>query len=297
MNRTQAEPTETAVRRSAFYPILVGVVLLTAGLYTFLYPERVQHLIAAVAGSPSQVMAETQTAPPSGDAQAFDHSRFNDVVSQYVDADGWVDYQALLADTESLDAYIASLADAPFGSLSRDDKLALLINAYNACTLRLILDHYPVKSIMDIPDEARWDAVRWDIAGTTVSLNQIEHEMIRAKFKEPRIHFALVCAAYSCPKLRNEAYTAERLEAQLADQTAYTHSHDRWLKFDKASNTLSLTKLYDWYGKDFEAVADSVLEYVATQSPLVKAAVDAGDAPPINWLDYDWKLNDAANAP
>lgn len=101
----------------------------------------------------------------------------------------------------------------------------MLINAY---TIQLILDHYPLASIQDIPGDQRWDAVRWRVGPHTWSLNQIDHEQIRPKCAEPRIHFALVCAAVGCPPLRNEAYTAARLEEQLAGQSAYVHSHPRW---------------------------------------------------------------------
>lgn len=248
--------------------------------------------VIAVFYSHSSVHAESPAKPA-----AFDHSVFNELLIKHVDADGWVDYTGLKEHAVKLDHYIASLADAPSDDLDRDEKLALLINAYNAFTLRLILDHYPVKSIMDIPEAKRWDAVRWELAGKEFSLNQIEHELIRPKFKEPRIHFALVCAAYSCPKLRNEAYTGEKLEAQLSDQTAYTHSHDRWFRFDRAGNAVYLTALYDWYGGDFKSVADSVLDYVADQVPELRTAIDAGQTPKVRWLDYDWKLNDVSNAP
>ncbi len=262
-------------------------------------------------GPPAVAMAEAYEEPPSDDTMVFDHSAFNDLLQKHVDADGWVDYKALLEDADTLDIYIASLADAPFDDLGRDEKLALLINAYNAFTLRLILDHYPLKSIKDIPGAQRWDAARWTLAtgvtgedtggtsggGGTYSLSQIEHELIRPKFKEPRIHFALVCAAYSCPKLRNEAFTGERLEEQLRDQTAYTHAHDRWFRYDRADGTVYLTALYDWYEGDFETVADNVLDYVADQSPELRSAMDAGHEPKVRWLDYDWKLNDVSHAP
>lgn len=222
------------------------------------------------------------------------------MLREHVTADGWVDYAGFAGDAGQVDAYIAGLADADLEVLSEDDRLATLINAYNAFTVRLIMDYYndgKLTSIMDIPEDKRWDHQRWTLGGQVYSLNQIEHELIRAKFKEPRIHFALVCAAYSCPKLRNEAYTGAGLEAQLADQTVYTHSHDRWLVFDTSSNTLHLTALYDWYGGDFKVVADSVLDYVAEQAPAVRAAIEAGHTPEIIWLDYDWKLNDISNKP
>jgi len=281
---------------------LAGALLITALLVQGLSDHGWAHKLGvALLGPPAVAMTETYTDGPGPSAAAepatFDHTGFEAVLKQHVDADGWVDYRALAKAPASLDTYIESLADAPFDTLGRDEKLALLINAYNAFTLRLILDHTPVKSIYDIPDDERWDAVRWTLAGKTYSLNQIEHEQIRPNFKEPRIHFALVCAAYSCPKLLDEAYTGAKLEAQLTGQAAYTHAHDRWYVFDAERNTLGLTALYDWYGGDFTAVADGVLDYVATLKPEVKAAIDAGRPPKVRWLDYHWQLNDVSNRP
>lgn len=157
--------------------------------------------------------------------------RFDALLRTQVDADGLVDYAGLKDAHAELDAYIRSLAAAPFEQLGRDEKLALLINAYNAFTLRLVLDHWPLASIRHIPGKRRWDAPRWRLAGETLSLNQIENERIRPRFKEPRIHFALVCAARGCPPLRAEAYTGARLSAQLADQARRVHSDGRWLRF------------------------------------------------------------------
>lgn len=277
---------------------VMGLMIVAAIVGTGLDDHGWLHRLGVDAfGPPSIVMAEVYVDTPATAEATIDHTLLGELLRSHVDPDGWVDYHSLADDSSQLDAYIAMLADAPFDALGRDEKLALLINAYNAFTLRLILDHYPVKSIKDIPDAQRWDAVRWELAGKTYSLNQMEHEQIRPKFKEPRIHFALVCAAYSCPKLRNEAYTGEHIEAQLADQTAYTHTHDRWLRFDQVNNTLYLTALYDWYGGDFKSVAGTVLDFVGKQVPAVHAAVNAGHAPVIQWLDYDWKLNDIANAP
>lgn len=230
----------------------------------------------------------------------FDHSEFNNVVKMYVDDHGWVDYTALAKDTSTLDAYIAAVGAAAYDELGRDDKLALLINAYNAFTLRLIIDHWNdgnLESIKDIPDSLRWEDRRWNIGDMTLSLDNIEHDEIRPKFKEPRIHFALVCAAVSCPKLRNEAYVAARLEEQLEDQARYTHAHGRWYRYDADENRLYLTSLYDpfWYGGDFDHHAGSVLKYVANYSDEVKAALDAGKPPRVSYIEYDWKLNRMEN--
>jgi uncharacterized membrane protein YdjX (TVP38/TMEM64 family) len=307
MTKDTQDAKKPAGRRGVIVMTGIAVVVLGAGAYVRMHPQMIGGFLSAVAGPPAVAMAEAYDDPAPDKAEVFDHSVFDAVLKKHVDPDGWVDYKALADDPAALDAYIASLPKAPFDRFGRDEKLAYLINAYNAFTLRLILDYYPVKSIKDIPSAKRWDAVRWELAagvsgaehegGGVYSLNQIEHELIRPKFKEPRIHFALVCAAYSCPKLRDEAYTGGRLEEQLRDQMAYAHSHGRWFRFDQAGNTVYLTPLYNWYGGDFESVADSVLDFVAGQVPELREAIDSGRVPKVRWLDYDWKLNDIHNAP
>jgi uncharacterized membrane protein YdjX (TVP38/TMEM64 family) len=236
------------------------------------------------------VMAEAYEQDPEG--LRFDHRLFDALLTKHVDQDGWVDYAGLAKDAQRLDEYLDAVSAAPFDRLGRNEKLALLINAYNAFTLRLILDYYPLKSINDIPAAKRWKDRRWNVGGQVWSLDQIEHEQVRPKFKEPRIHFALVCAAVGCPKLRNEAYAGDRLEAQLEDQVRYAHGHDRWFRYDRDRNVVLLTKLYDWYGSDFEQAAGSVTAYAAAYSADLKQAVDAGRPPKVRWLDYDWGLND-----
>ncbi len=221
-----------------------------------------------------------------------DHSVFDRVAREYVDGRGFVDYASLNENPAGLDAYIAALAKAPFNRLDRDGKLALLINAYNAFTLRLVLDNYPLDSIESIPENRRWAAVRWNLAGGVYSLNQIEHEWIRPNFREPRIHFALVCAAISCPALRNEAYVAGRLEAQLEDQARKIHNSDRWFRFDEKKREVSLTRIYRWYRWDFEQAYGSVLAAASMYSADVKKALDRGRKITIRWLDYDWSLNE-----
>jgi len=241
-------------------------------------------------GPPAVTMVEAYEPKPQG--PSFDHAAFHALVNKHVDGAGFVDYEALNNDRGQLQSYIQAVAEAPFDEMGRNQKLALLINAYNAFTLELILEYLPeIDSIKDIPSDKRWDDARWQVGSHTWSLNQIEHQQIRPKFKEPRIHFVLVCAAYGCPPLRTEAYTADKLEAQLEDQTRYAHTHDRWLQYDSENNVVHLTKLYDWYGGDFEQAAGSVLQYVARYVPEVKSALEAGNPPSIQWIDYDWKLN------
>lgn len=229
---------------------------------------------------------------------AIDQSLWDQTLKKNVHPGGWVNYEELHRDSSALDAYIASLADVKLDAMDRDDKLATLINAYNAFTLRLILDHYPVKSIKDIPEKERWTAKRWNLGGHTWSLDNIEHQQIRPKFNEPRIHFALVCAAVSCPPLRSEAYVGSRLDAQLEDQTNYVHHHPRWFVFDAKTSVVHLTSLYKWYGKDFEeATGQSVLRFASRYDAPLKAALDAERVPTIEWMPYDWALNSIRNKP
>lgn len=240
-------------------------------------------------GPPSVELGEEYEGQGTED---FDHARLDAILRAHVDRAGLVDYEAIRRAPAELDAYIAELARANFDALTRDAKLAFLINAYNAWTLRLILDHSPVESIKDIASSERWDAVRWSVAGTKLSLNQLEHEWLRKRFREPRMHFAIICASIGCPPLRNEAYTAEKLEAQLEAQCR-TVSTDgsRWLRID--GDTVQLTQIYRWFAGDFEQVAGSALRFVARYNARVAEILEQNARTSPAWLDYDWQLNRA----
>jgi hypothetical protein len=281
---------ETANRGAR--PVLWGFGLATAVALVLAigWAREIRDSVRGLFGPPAVAMAEVYEQDEAG--PRFDHQSLQAVLKKHVDADGWVDYTGLAGEPGRLDAYIAAVSKAPFDELDRNETLALLINDYNAFTLRLILDHYPVGSIKDIPASKRWDDVRWNVGGHVWSLNQIEHEQIRPKFEEPRIHFALVCAAVGCPPLRHEAYTAERLAEQLDDQARSVHRNERWFRFDRQRNVVELTKLYSWYGGDFEQASGSVMAYAAAYSPELKHAIDSGSPPKVRWLDYDWRLND-----
>ena len=221
-----------------------------------------------------------------------DHSLLDKVLKKHVDDKGGVSYAALHEDRKDLDTYVASLGRLDYHPLSRDEKLTLLINAYNACTLALILDHWPLASINDIPTGDRWKAERWEIGGLgKLSLDRIEHEYLRPKFKEPRIHFAVNCASIGCPPLRNEAYRAEDIEQQLQEQAIYMHNHDAWFDLDVEAGKLRLTKLYDWFAGDFEQVAGTTLEFAARFNDDLAAMLKAGKKPTVEYIEYDWGLN------
>ena len=279
-------PKQAASPASAIAMAAIAGLALAASGYAYMQRDTIRRWFAP----PSVSMQEAYAAAPNG--PTFDHSPFTALLGQYVDEAGWVDYQGLQSKESELNGYIDSLADAPFDAMGRDEKLALLINGYNAFTLRLILDHYPIDSIRSIPDKDRWNAERWKLGGRTLSLNDIEHKEIRPKFEEPRIHFALVCASVGCPPLRQEAFTGAKLDAQLEEQTRYALSHDRWLQYEPGSNRVQLTALFDWYGGDFKQAAGSVLGFVSRYAPEVKAALDAGTKLKIEHMDYDWSLNE-----
>ncbi len=256
---------------------------------------RFQRVGVCAAVSAALIPAHAQTTKPaSSSAGAFDHSPFDALLKQHFKADGNVDYEGLQRDAAALDGYVAAIGAAPYDTLGRDEQMCLLINAYNAFTLRLILDHWPLKSIRDIPESKRWDDGRWKIGPMTLSLNQIENDYLRPKFNEPRIHFAVNCASVGCPPLRAEAYVPARLEQQLQEQAERVNRDPRWVRFDAKSGVLKLTPLYDWYGADFKAATGSVEAYVARFNPNLNAALQSKWTVTIEWLDYDWSVNAAA---
>jgi len=287
----EAEDATPSAGRSlgTLVPVVIALVLLGGALYARSLGPRLAYMF----GPPPAKLTE-RFADVKGTAH-FDHDVFDGLLHRHVDEAGFVDYAGLAKESGKLDAYIGTLAEAKMDDLGRDERLALLINAYNAFTLRLILDHLPIASIKDIPGGERWDAVRFNLAGTTYSLNQLEHEQIRPNFKEPRVHFALVCAAVGCPPLRNEAYAADRLEEQLQAQALYVHSHPRWFTYTPGSDIVHLTALYDWYGGDFKQVAGSVLKHAAKYAPALAKDLAAGHEPRVEFLDYDWALNSQEN--
>ena len=271
---------------SAIVTAVVALVLFCGALYAYNNRESLKGIFGPLAVEASEMYQRTAAGPD------LDQSGFNELLGAFVSEGGWVDYRGLQGRERELDAYIGSLTTAPFDEMGRDQKLALLINAYNAFTLKLILERYPLDSIEDIPASERWNARRWNLAGMTLSLDDIEHKQVRPNFAEPRIHFALVCAAVGCPPLRNEAYAASRIEEQLADQTQYVHEHDRWFRYEPGSDTLYLTSLYSWYGGDFRRHSGSVEKFAAQSSPPLKATLDSGKKVKVRYLDYDWSLNE-----
>jgi hypothetical protein len=215
-----------------------------------------------------------------------------------------VDYQGIKNDTGLFVTYLASLSSVKpeeYDTWTRDQKLAFLINAYNAFTIKLILDHYPVKSIRDIGSlfTKPWSIPFVDLLGQKRTLDDIEHGLIRAKgvFDEPRIHVALVCAAIGCPALRNEAYTAERLNAQLEDALHKFLSDRNRNRFNAEKNRFEISSIFKWYGQDFADKYGSLNTFLILYGQSFAAAgspefarINAGGFS-VDYLDYDWNLN------
>lgn len=208
------------------------------------------------------------------------HADWDALLQKHVTKSGSVNYAGFKKDVSSLDTYLNNLGEnAPDSSSGRSQKLAYWINAYNAYTVKLIVNNYPVNSITDLHDGKPWD-VKWiKIGEKTYSLNNIEHDIIRPQFKEPRIHFAVNCAAKSCPPLLNKAWTSKNLEATLDRQTRSFINNSNYNKI--SDRGASLSKIFEWYADDFGDLSAFVNTYST-------ATVKAGN---INYLDYNWALN------
>ena len=237
----------------------------------------------------------------------------------YVDGEGLVAYADLQTHREDLETYLRALAAVPPANLaaaSESERIAFWINAYNALTLKAILDHYPIhasflksfiyprNSIRQIPGV--WDKLRFPVAGRDRTLNEIEHAILRRRFREPRIHMALVCAARGCPPLRREPYRGEALDRQLDDQARRFLADPHKFRIDRHRRRVYLSPIFKWFGRDFtpayvpaedqwpdfspeqRAVLNFVLRYL---NPEDRDALLNGDFS-LRFLDYDWSLNE-----
>lgn len=224
------------------------------------------------------------------------HAALDALLKQHV-RDGEVDYPALKADPRPLADYLEQLGtvrEAEFNRWPVPDRLAFLINLYNAATLKLVVDHYPVKSIRDVGSLFRspFKLPIVPLFGRRVPLDTVEHEILRRQYAEPRIHFALVCAARSCPPLRAEAYVGARLDQQLREQGERFLRDARRNRVDLAGRTLYLSEIFKWFGEDFEKAAGSVQRFVADYLPPAAAVVARQDGFRVRYLTYDWSLNE-----
>ncbi|MDA7915713.1 DUF547 domain-containing protein [Verrucomicrobia bacterium] len=230
-----------------------------------------------------------------GKAEVFDHShaKFTSILVGHVENER-VNYRKLKAAPEKLTAYLDSLASVmrpEFEGWEESQQIAFMVNLYNATTLKLIADHYPVKSIKKIGGlfSGPWDQKVVRLFGREFDLNHVEHGVLRKEYEEPRIHFALVCGAKGCPPLRIEAYRGADLEEQLNDQGRKFFSQRNKNKVDKVKRTIYLSPIFKWFNGDFEKKSGGIREFVGPY--LVGVDLTKGDWR-IRYTDYDWSLNE-----
>jgi len=230
--------------------------------------------------------------------RTFDHGVWDGLLRRHVRADGRVDYWGFRRERATLDRYLASVGAADLRSLGRNEQLALFINAYNACTVRTILDGVTddelPHSIRDLHDP--WGRPTCFVAGDALSLNDIEHHILRAIFRDARIHAAINCASRGCPALAPAAFRGDRVTEQLDARMRIMVADSS--KVRVANGRLRLSRIFRWYRKDFTnptfaGSGSSLVAVVRRNAPAsLRTAIDAlGPDPKISFLPYDWTLN------
>ncbi len=238
-------------------------------------------------------------------AESLNYQDYAEVLQTYVNNQGLVDYEALQTNRKQLDKFnqaLGAVSPNTYNSWSEAEKIAFLVNAYNSFTLESIIDQNPLKkSIRDIPGV--WRRRKFQIAGESKTLDNIEHDILRKNFNEPRIHAALVCAAISCPPLRNEPYLAEKLDSQLDDQVKQFLASPHGLKIEREKNRIALSSIFKWFGEDWltsysienkftgnrreKAILNFISQYLDQSE---QEYLEQGQYK-ISYLDYDWSLN------
>lgn len=241
--------------------------------------------------------------------QAFDHQHglLTAVLQEHVrwNAEGTattVNYAALKARPETLEKYLQSLSAVSreaFDNWQPDAQLAFLINVYNAFTLKLIIDNYPLESIRNIGHfwQNPWRIRFFRLLGEEMHLDQVEHDMIRkpGKYDEPRIHFAVNCAAIGCPALRDQAFTADRLAQQLDDSTRRFLRDRSRNYYDAADGVLRVSSIFRWYREDFErrgTLSQWLAQYADELADNDQLKQQIRQGAKVRFLDYDWRLNE-----
>ncbi|KAA5828060.1 DUF547 domain-containing protein [Algibacter amylolyticus] len=221
---------------------------------------------------------QTQEVAPS----TLNHNDWDSLLQKHVSAQGNVNYKGFKTDRKALTTYITKLGNhVPDNSWLKEEKLAYWINTYNALTVDLILRHYPIKSIKDIKNP--WDQRFWKLGNTWYNLNEIEHDILR-KMDDPRIHFAIVCASFSCPKLQNEAFTSQTINNQLNVATKAFLSDST--RNNISENSIKISKIFQWFSKDFKQHG-SLIDFLNRYSAITIFAKAKK-----SYKDYNWDLNE-----
>jgi len=257
---------------------------------------------------------DASTAPTGSESWTDEHYQS---VLENVDQAGMVDYRDLKRDRESLDKFALQLSTLPrstYDSWDDKSKISFWINAYNGLTLLAITDNYPIESSflrsLRYPKNSIrqisgvWDSLNFQVMGQPITLEEIEHGILRAQFEEPRIHVALVCAAMGCPPLRNEPYEGSRLDEQLNDQANRFFGDPKKFRIDRGTNTVYLSRILDWFGEDFidqyqkpgfrgsDIEEGAILEFAIRSVSSEAAEYLVKKSYAVEFLDYDWTLNE-----
>ncbi len=272
-----------------------------------------------LSGAPASRPLESEGSRAKADTAPGLYDDYASVLKTYVDDRGMVNYRQMRGDRQRLDAFVALLAGVDtrtYQGWSEKERIAFWINAYNGVTLRVIIDHYPIKkrgglfgfrfpdnSIRQIP--GAWDKLRFPVMGKQMTLDEIEHEVLRKQFNEPRIHLSLVCAAMGCPPLRKEPYGGKTLDAQFDDQARRFLQEAQKFRIDRAKKEVHLSSIFKWFGKDFvknygtdkefaghKDFERAVLSYISKHLDEQDRNYLANERYKIKYLDYDWKLNE-----
>lgn len=253
----------------------------------------------------------------AGRQEGFSYDGYAALLKAYVDEQGMVNYRGLKADGDGLNAFaeaMGRLDPRTYEQWSERQKVAFWLNAYNALTLKAIIDNYPIKptfparlrhprnSIRQI--KGVWTKLKFRVMGEMTTLDAIEHEVLRKEFAEPRIHVALVCAAMGCPPLRNEPYRGEALDEQLGDQARQFLANREKFHIDRGKGRVYISPILKWFGEDFVKAYGTTTEF-AGQGETERAVLNyisrhlneqdrrylATGKYKIKYLDYDWSLN------
>ena len=216
--------------------------------------------------------------------QQTNNEIWTNLLKKYVSSDGKVNYKGLKKESKKVDEYISQLKkNIPLTTWSSNEKKAYWINTYNAFTIKLVLEKYPLKSIKDLTfnGKSAWDYKWIEIGENKLSLNDIENNKLRKNFNDPRIHFILNCASFSCPLLLNKAFTSENIDDLLTQQTKI-FINDK-LKNKITSSKIEISEIFSWYKEDFENVIMFLNKY---------SSVKIDEKATITYLPYNWSLND-----
>ena len=258
--------------------LIVCLLLLSVCSVLFLYHFRVE--------------ADSRASQPTDEA-SFSHELFDQVLQEHVDEKGRVNYTKLKANPKKLEAYLDLLAFAKPEELPYNERLTFWINAYNALVIKGVVNHYPITSVRKVKlFNGFFSRLKFQVANKMYTLNQVEHDIIRTEFVEPRVHFVLVCASSSCPPLWNRAFSADTIEERL-ETAAFNFIQDpEKVRIDRAERTVYVSKIFKWYDDDFTEGYDGVTDFLTDYLPPEDVEFLESTDVKLRHLDYDWTLND-----